>query len=928
LQHGRPVVGAGRAAEPAPFVGRERELEVLRQVFDEAADASPRFVLVEGPPGIGKTALLRRFCSLAAGSTVLWADGDEGERTIPYAVLHQLTASARVPPLASPVDPLAAGAALLSFVGHIQERGPAVIVIDDGHWADLPSLSALGFALRRLRVDRVLALVAVRDEEVVRVPPGLVRLAEGERGRRLRLAGLAPQEIGDLSHALGSGRLDRNAADRLHSHTGGNPLYVRALIEELGVEALAQAAEALPAPRQFAAMVADRLGRCRPAARALVEAGAVLGRRWRQGRAAEIAGLEDTTPAIDEAVSAGLLTTRVESRSRSVEFTHPLIWSAVYHQLAPGRRSELHRRAAAIAVDQGEIMRHRAAATLAPDALLAAELASFGNDRAREGAWAAAGEALLSAVRLSPDGPDRERYQIEAFEYLLANGDHLRAAALAGEAETFTDPARRAYLLGMAAIGQGLTAEAGRLFEAAWAQCDRTRAPGLAASIASWLASRDINEGRGRQAAAWARQALDLDPHVTARATVVRVTLLQALGISGRFAEALELVHDLPDPLPCPAPEQVDQLLGRGVIRLWTEDLDRARADLLAVVRTCRTKGPFYAVVLGLIYLSEACWRLGLVDDASLFAELGVVTAEDAEWSAALAFEHAQAAFPLALRGDLERASAHARAAYQAAAAIGDTARLLWAAVAEARVAEAAGDPHAQAAALERFPKLDVDGLDEPGIQPWRELYVDALVRTGRLHEAELALGSLETRAAERGLASALAGATRLRGQLEVARGHREEALSWLERAVEEASRSPAPLPLARAQLALGGLLRRMGQPKAAAAQLSRARSILGHLGAQPLLVRCERELRATGQAVVQVVGASPSTLTASLTPQERAVAHLVVRGLSNKEVAAELVLSPKTVEYHLSHVFAKLGVRSRTELAARIGAAPLPSQP
>jgi DNA-binding CsgD family transcriptional regulator len=211
-------------------------------------------------------------------------------------------------------------------------------------------------------------------------------------------------------------------------------------------------------------------------------------------------------------------------------------------------------------------------------------------------------------------------------------------------------------------------------------------------------------------------------------------------------------------------------------------------------------------------------------------------------------------------------------------------------------------------------------GAYEPGVVPWRDLHAEALVRLARLDEAEAVLLAIETRATERELASGLAAACRVRGLLAAARGDAAAAAVAFEAGGNHARALGMPFLHACLALQFGAFLRRRGQRRAAASQLEEARGLFGTLRAAPFIERCERELKACGRHP-----ARRGTSHLSLTPQERAVARLVAGGLSNRQVAAELVLSVKTIEYHLSNTYAKLGVSSRSQLAATLGGRGLP---
>jgi DNA-binding CsgD family transcriptional regulator len=211
----------------------------------------------------------------------------------------------------------------------------------------------------------------------------------------------------------------------------------------------------------------------------------------------------------------------------------------------------------------------------------------------------------------------------------------------------------------------------------------------------------------------------------------------------------------------------------------------------------------------------------------------------------------------------------------------------------------------------------DRDAIDEPGIFMWRDLQVEALVRSGRLQQAEAVLVPFEERAAARGRRSAMGSAARVRGLLEAERGNVQAASEAFSTAVDHLGAVGMPFEEALVHLAAGSTFRRCGARRTAAEHLQAASTVFTMARALPFMEICEREMRGCGLRHTRRSGEEPPRLT----PQENSVATLVASGLSNREVAAELMLSVKTIEYHLVNTFAKLGVRSRTQLVHHIRA-------
>ncbi|QYC41409.1 Putative HTH-type transcriptional regulator [Nonomuraea coxensis DSM 45129] len=302
------------------FVGRTAELALLGAELRAACAGRARTVVVDGPEGIGKTALVRRLVDGEAaerGCRVLAVAGEAGERGLRLGLLRELAAEAgrlpvpvRWPPCGLPGRErvTAAGQAVCDALAGAPAGGPIVLVVDDAQWADTASLHALAYVLRRLRGVPVLTIVACRDLGGPWLPDGLRRLLTADDAVHVPLGGLTATDLADLSAATPrppdrpQGTLGAEAAGRLHDHTLGNPLHARALLDAVPLPVLEDPAVRLPAPATYARPFARRLGSCAPAARRLVTACAVLGDGCPLHVAAAVAGrLGDPLKALEEA---------------------------------------------------------------------------------------------------------------------------------------------------------------------------------------------------------------------------------------------------------------------------------------------------------------------------------------------------------------------------------------------------------------------------------------------------------------------------------------------------------------------------------------------------------------------------------------------------------------------------------------------------
>ena len=636
----RPAPSAA-ADSAGVFVGRAGELAVLEAAAAAARRGQPKVVLVEAGEGAGKSSLLTYFASGLAGVTVLRASGDEAELLLPYGVVDQLVASARgaggspagllASELSDAVDPLAVGADLVVWLGQAcRGQGMVLAVIDDLQWADAPSARALLFAVRRLQADRVLVVVSARPRELARLGEGWLRFLAGDhRASRVRLGGLGPGDVVALGRALGAGELSRRAAGRLLEYTGGNPLYCRAVLEELGIESLDRLGGDLRVPCSLAGLVLGRVGSLSPAARELVAATAVLGHHCGLAAAGALADLRDPLPALEEVVAAGILVEQPGGAAAGIGFSHLLVQRAIYGDLSPARRRRLHERAAGL-VDQQRALGHRVAAMVAPDDELAGDLEAVGREALHLGRTAQAAAWLAQAAGASSDPGAAGRRQLDALEILVTHGEVAEAEILA--AQLAAGPgARQSWLLGVLDFLAGRAGPAEARLRRAWHTHDRARDASVGAAAATELAVFCLIAGQIREAIEWGERAAASG---AARA-VVRHRALGGLAVTlfadGRGPEGLARLAFLPA-APAEVPrEDTATLVWRGMARALTEDLAGAIADLSAAVARLRAGVPLRSASHCLSYLAGAEWRLGSWDDAVVHAELAVSLAEDAD---------------------------------------------------------------------------------------------------------------------------------------------------------------------------------------------------------------------------------------------------------------------------------------------------------
>ncbi|MEU5877018.1 BREX system ATP-binding domain-containing protein [Spirillospora sp. NPDC047279] len=925
----------GDAGWEAPFVGRDRELARLRAELDRVRAGESRLVSIDGPAGMGKTTLLRRFLAnahvaqahvtqahitkahvtkahitKAQDVRALYASGEDSETLLPYGIVAQLApqvvpqvAGAREEEAGRP-DPLVVGSALVDHLQGLQDDRPLAVLVDDAHWADAPSLSALAFAVRRLRAARVLTVVITTDAADPRLPGELRRMLADDETARLSLSGLGTSELRELSGRPGErAPLARRAAARLREHTDGNPRHARALLERVPAEVLDDLYAPLPVPRAYESLARERLADCAPEARLLIEAASVLGRSCTLHEAATLCEVQDPLYAAEQAVATGLLTERPTAGGLDLRFPHPLVQAAVYQRLGPAQRTRLHLRAAEVLSDDPARLRHRLRAAGEPDEPLAAEFARLARRDAARGLWAEAAEHMTWAARLSTGGGERAGRTAEAVEALLFDGQVAEAGTLADGMAEDADPAPRGYVLGAIAAASGSPHRAEAWLTGAWRSCDRPAEPALAGRVAEQLAFSLFLQGRCADGAVWAERAAALASHRPG-ADLVRALRLLGLAATGRLDEGLGHTARPADAAALATTGEVDALLGRGLLLVHSGDVERAVAELTALVEVPAPRSVQFRLV-ALAALAWAEFQLGGWDDAAAHAAAAVSATLEADqrWFAPMA--HGLAALVPAARGEWGAAEAHVQAAAKAAGPTRGFGALA-AAAARAHLALARGDRPIPSAAL-----WPLTGQDPP----WHEYVVEVLLADGRLAQARDALARYEKSAAVRGGPSVLASVARLRGNLLAAQDEGVAAEAAYQSGLRRAGRTSAPFVQARLELDYGRFLRRTGRRAVAAEHLESSRGLFERLGARPYVQRCDKELGRRAHWPMQMTAGH----AARLTPQEQAVARLVATGLTNRQVAGELVLSVKTIEYHLSNAYSKLGVAGRSGLAAML---------
>ncbi|KRD09660.1 transcriptional regulator [Mycobacterium sp. Root265] len=905
------------------LVGRRDEQQTLAELLARVRGGGSGVLVLRGEAGIGKTALLRDARDRASDLRVIALSGAESEMELAYAGVQQLSAPllGHIDRLPGPQknalrvalglrdgaapDRLLVGLAVLSLLADAGAEKPTVCIVDDAQWIDRASLQALAFAGRRLVADPVAMIFATRGSQA---DPALAALPD------LPVGGLSDADARALLSTMMPARLDETVRDNILAEAGGNPLALLELNRALPPAQLAGGyglVAAKPLATRIEQTYGQRLRELPPQTRMLLLLAAAepTGEpAWLWAAAARLGiGADAGVPA----ERSGLVT--VNTRLR---FRHPLVRSAIYRHATQPERRQAH--AALAEVISGPVADehrawHRAHATDAPDEAIAVELVESAERARKRGGSAAAAAFLAYAVELTPEPFTRgeralmaARAKVDAADpaaatTLLASVARADSELLDAQADllrakiTFaTNRGRDAPPLLLAA------AERLRPFDVALA-----RETYLEALMAAMIVGR-LFLGEHGSAAAIAASAMQAPPASDPPTAVDLFLDGLVVRLTQGYTAAVPLLQRavrqyLAEEAAGTADPRWHDITNRVLLDLFDQDtydgLNERQSEML------RATGELTVLPAALTTYAGACVTSG---DFTRAAEL--LAQSDAISVATGAPPHRSIqTYLAACRGQEQQGRQLARETIQEATARGEgsevTVVLFSVAVLHNGLAQY---PEAFAACLSA---LEYDDVGMYG-HLLNEM-VEAAARSGNTSAAEAAAAQLWDRADASGTATALGYAARARALL----GSGIEAEREYRTAIAELKRTPLKVLTARTRLIFGEWLRRANRRADAVTELRGAYQMFVEMGADGLAERARRELQAAGEYQRNDLGHGS---VAALTTQESYIARLAGDGYTNSEIASHLFISPRTVEWHLSKIFAKLGVSSRRELRQR----------
>jgi DNA-binding CsgD family transcriptional regulator len=911
----------GPEYDPVVLYGRDAERGVLGALLDGVRASRGGVLVLRGEPGVGKSALLADLVSRAEGMQMLRGTGVESESELAFAGVHQvvwplLDKLGEIPaPQAAALkgalgldapagdDRFLIGAAVLSLLAAGADAAPLLCLVDDAHWLDEASEDALTFAARRLHAEPIGLVFAARDGEV--------RNFGGAGLPELRLGGLEPAAAEALLVERAGVLLTQEVREQLVARANGNPLALLELPTALSEDQLAGRSplrETLPVTRTLESVFLRQVRELPPASQKLIllaaaddttDAAVVV-------RAAAELGLDASD--LDVAERTGLL--RVADGE--IRFRHPLVRSAVYEGATFAERQLVHCALADVLDGERYADRrvwHRAAATLGVDDELADELDRSAKAAFHRGGHVAAAAALERAAAFTGAERDRARRLAAAASAAWLGGRVESAIALIENARRLAcEPVTRAdleHLRAQIELQRGSPARAHEILMAAAGEIvstDPARAgamlvqAGEAANYAGDVPG-EIEAGRqaGRLRAEFGLQQLE----VTMMAGVANL-------LEGNVAEGASLLADAISQVE--SSENPRRFSWAGSSAYYLGDIATATMFFDRFAEEARSQGAIalLAVALALRAYGEAVE--GRFASAAVSATEGLRLASETGQQNTAAFHRSILARAAARSGREEECRARVEEVLGPARERGLGIHAGVALLALAELELASGRPAESLTHLEvlweggiGMGSVSVKLIGVPDL-------IEAAARIGRLGKAREALAFYENWATSTASRFELPVLCRCRGLL----ASDEEAGQHFTEALRLHADGERPFERARTELLYGEMLRRGRHPKEAREHLRVALELFEQLGAAVWAERARSELRGSGETARK---RDPSTVD-QLTPQELQIARIVAGGASNKEAAAQLFLSPRTIEFHLRHVFAKLGITSRAQLA------------
>ncbi|GAB3944921.1 helix-turn-helix transcriptional regulator [Corynebacterium tapiri] len=868
-------------------------LNQLTDAVSSLESGNGTLITVTGPHGCGKTELVSDLVMSLPGFSAVRVAALSWRRDNERGVINALLDRA--------------GSAETDLSPAFDQPGSSVVlIVDDAHWSDERSLQLLVEAVRGVCFGRIAVVLTALDSEDGVGEPSISQLRElSDLDLGMPPFGIEEITAFALSHA--GVHLSSFAAQELRQLTGGRPGPIKQVLDAAPADIWRHPHPRLPIPRPWLAALERRL---RPVNRDLV---------WRTLAAVAVMPEPFVAPselvlelsnadrvALDAAFSAGILERIVNSREDVVAFCNPTDRAVVRAHTSPTQAAQLHRAAADYfdrLGDEDARLTHEALGSERNDADIADALAQRAESLGEAGRWRSASAAFELSARTAVDKTKAKQRHLSSVEALISASDILQAQRNITSLGHMSGDARLYSMRGYLALHEGRKSEAVGMIDLAWRTLDETSNldPRLRTTVASRQVLLSLSEWEPEKLVSWANVTDRWAPPGSA----ARIES-QYISMIGKAAATGQLTVD--DPIPGETPIlALRRDMAAGWLNLVHDDPISARQRLTRNVDVADGEGSERIRLWMEGWLARSLFLLGELSAAQRVVERGLARAERFGvrfLEPLLLWTGSQVA---AFRGDHELARAYANRLTISQDSL--MIQRIPSAMARLLLAGLESDSAATMRAGRTLMNMALThDIGQPGFWLWEDVFAPTLIATGHFSEAEQIIERALERAEGSGIESVHARLAGSQGSLYLQRGDTEVGLRILDDAVEQVEALPIPVYQSRLLYEYGRILRRLGRRRRADETLARAGEIFAAMEAHEFVERCNRERRAGG------LGTRTSSAD-GLTPQEEEIAKLVAAGASNREVATELFLSTKTVEYHLTRVYRKLGVRTRNEL-------------
>ncbi|MFF6983839.1 AAA family ATPase [Streptomyces sp. NPDC008343] len=896
------------------IVGRSDELAQLAAAAETVRSRGAQIFFLSGPAGIGKTALTQAFCSTLPDFRLLSVSGVPTERYIKYAAVNRVIQAAhsgqsldlrRMTLVQENSTVMAAGGALIDVLDDFRENSPLVFVLEDAHFVDTYSLRALGFSILRMTHDQIMAVI--NTEHVRQTKKDMGFTGSLEYVSQIELEGLSVSSVRDYLTSRGFPVPSETQLLQICKWSNGNPLYVQALLGAMGDGATPERLPLIDVPPSLAEAVLEWMQAFPEGSRNVLEVMAVLNAPASVPVLQGMTKSEDILGDIEPLVTEGAARWCDETTEARLELMHPGQRDALYSAIPVSKRRKLHQTAAET-LDSPMRWRHRVAATATFDARLAFELSEAAERELIGGDLSNAAQFELAVSTVSPEAATRQSALLRAVRLLVLGGQYAPALAYASRVEACSASPQRHEALGFLEYARGNDASASEYLRMAQ---DSFRGEDDVARVASELATLQRSLGLGEQSVRSAQTSLALssDPAIIGEA---QANIAYGAALIQGPAEALRRLSHLRDNPTNVALVDLDSLVCRGICRGLSGQLVDALSDLRVVARKNAPSLARRSDFAAKVHAASCHFLLGEWEESRRVLSLAFDEAQVSGRDIDFAVLHSMSATVYACEGKWAEAAYDLGAAENISQGADFSGPDFHALQSRASVAFAREDWRTAVTLLRR---AGGDSANAGRIRLYSTWFLPLLgvscAHTRNYVLAAETLSKLDD--VEPTGALPVVARNWVRGNLLHARGDTQLAVRAFRDGLAEPSFGGEPaLHRSLLRCDLGRALIDLGEKLEAQRHLKAAEREFRGMGAEPFVARClallDKNTRSGGVTEAE-------RLWGELTDREKDTAKLVARGWTNKEIAEELYVSTKTVEYHLGNMYAKGGLRNRRQL-------------